>query len=105
MSTSTSTIAHISTVAVYVDDQERALDFWTRQVGFEERRDESMGEQGRGIEVAPPGSESSLVIYAKAMMPDWTERKPSVVFRCTNVEAAYRAMSSNGVAFEGPPKK
>jgi lactoylglutathione lyase len=105
MSISTSTIAHIRTVAVYVDDQDRALDFWTRQVGFELRRDEPMGERARWLEVAPPGAQSGLVIYPKAMMPDWAERKPSVVFRCADVDLAHRMLSGNGVVFEDPPSR
>jgi len=36
-------ITHVKTVAVYVSDQQRALDFHTRQLGFETRRSESMG--------------------------------------------------------------
>ncbi len=105
MSTSTSTIDHIATVSVYVDDQDRALDFWTRQVGFEKRRDEPMGEHGRWIEVGPAGSDSALVIYPRAMMPDWADRRPSVVFRCADVELAHRTLSARGVTFARPPER
>ena len=38
-------ITHIATVAVYVDDQEKAEEFWTKQVGFETKRKEPMGPQ------------------------------------------------------------
>ena len=38
-----------------------------------------MGD-ARWLEVAPPGAASALVLYPKAMMPDWETRRPSVVF-------------------------
>jgi predicted nucleotidyltransferase len=96
MSDSNSAIRHIATVAVYVDDQDRALDFWTRQVGLEKRVDERMDATTRWIEVGPAGSPSCLVIFPKAAMPDWTERKPSVVWRCEDVDAAYAASRPKG---------
>jgi lactoylglutathione lyase len=105
MSRTTTTIAHIGTISLYVDDQDGALDFWTRQVGFEKRRDAPMGEGGRWIEVAPPGEATALVIYPKAGMEDWAEHQPSIVFRCADAELAYRTLSDNGVQFEGPPQR
>jgi lactoylglutathione lyase len=105
MSTSTSVIDSIATVAVFVGDQDRALDFWTRQVGFDKRRDEPMDEHGRWIEVGPAGSDSALVICPRAMRPDWAERKPMVVFRCTDVELAHRTLSARGVTFDRPPQR
>jgi lactoylglutathione lyase len=104
MTETTSAIAHIATTAVYVEDTDRALDFWTRRVGFEKRRDDPMDGSTRWVEVAPPGSATCLVLFPRASMPDWAERKPSVVLRCDDVDAAYRALTSNGVRFEGPPQ-
>ena len=51
-------ITHVETVAVYVADQDRALRFYVDQLGFELRKDVTMGPDDgapRWIEVAPPG--------------------------------------------------
>ena len=48
-------IQQIATVAVYVDDQERALEFWRDRMGFEMRRRESIGKAGSWLEGRPRG--------------------------------------------------
>ena len=93
-------IEKIGTVGVYVDDQERAFAFWTEQVGFEERRRAPMGDGVFWLEVAPRGAQSCLVLYPKKLMPNWAERKPSVVFRCDDIDATYSALQQKGVKFE-----
>ena len=98
-------IRRIATVAVYVDDQNAALEFWRDQVGFEVRRSESMGNAGVWLEVAPEGADSRLVIYPKSAMDDWAERKPSIVFECDDIQAAHDGMKSKGVKFDGEPRK
>jgi lactoylglutathione lyase len=98
-------ITKIATAAVCVDDQQRAVDFWTKQVGFEVHRKKSMGPQGDWIEVGPRGAESCLVIYPRSMMEDWAERKPSIVFECEDVHRTYEAMRDRGVQFTQPPKE
>ena len=98
-------IAKIATAAVYVDDQQAAQKFWTEQVGFSVHRKQLMGPQGDWLEVGPKGAESCLVIYPKAMMEDWAERKPSVVFECENMQETHREMASRGVEFTQEPEK
>ena len=98
-------IAAIATAAVHVEDQERALAFWTEQVGFVVHVTRPMGPAGSWIEVGPPDATSCLVLYPKAMMPDWAERRPSIVFTCDDVERTYREMADRGVRFSQPPKE
>ena len=85
-------ISQIATAAVYVEDQPAAVRFWTERVGFELRHEAAMGPNAKWIEVGPPGAESNLVIYPKAMMKDWAERKPSIVFQCRDVRATFEEM-------------
>ena len=92
-------IQQIATVAVYVDDQDRALEFWRDRVGFELRRREMMGSAGSWLEVAPEGAISRLVLYPKSLMSDWAERKPSIVFECSDIQATFDVMKSKGVEF------
>lgn len=54
---------HIRYATLYVSDQKRSLDFYTTVLGFEKRRDEPMGPDQRWIEVAPPGSDTTVLLY------------------------------------------
>lgn len=94
----------IATVAIYVDDQPRALKFWTDQVGFTVRRRKPMGPNAEWIELGPRDADACVVIYPKSLMRDWAERKPSVVFECDDVQAQFTAMASRGVVFTQPPQ-
>ena len=87
----------IKTVGVYVEDQGRATDFYTAKLGFEIRRRMPMGPGTAWIEVAPPGTETCLVIYPRAMMKDWDEKKPSIVFHCPDVDATITRLRERGV--------
>jgi predicted enzyme related to lactoylglutathione lyase len=97
-------ITTIATAAVDVTDQPSAVDFWTRQVGFVVHRTQRMGPHASWIEVGPPGAASCIVLYPKSMMSDWTERKPSIVFRCDDVWSTHRQLAANGVSFSQPPQ-
>ena len=98
-------IKRIATAAVYVEDQEKSIQFWGEQVGFEKCRDLPMGSEARWIEMAPPGADSCIVIYPKSMMDDWAERKPSIVFECDNIKETHKAMAGQGVRFSQEPKE
>lgn len=61
-------ISHLNTVSIYVEDRDKALDFWTQVVGFIVRRSEAMGPNARWIEVGPREAHTCLVIYPRSMM-------------------------------------
>jgi lactoylglutathione lyase len=98
-------LTHIKTVALYVENQEKALAFYTEKLGFEVRKKEQMGPQVFWIELAPPGAQTCLVIYPKVFMQDWQHRKPSIMFACENVEATYEELLKRGVTFIDTPQK
>jgi catechol 2,3-dioxygenase-like lactoylglutathione lyase family enzyme len=85
-------------VAVYVNDQEAALRFWTEQVGFELRTDERYGEEHRWIEVAPPGAETVLALV-RPQHPDHPEPgwRTGISFDTPDVEVAHATLSERGV--------
>ncbi|MBC3194382.1 VOC family protein [Pseudonocardia sp. C8] len=67
MSTETqapTTVNNIGVVMFTVADQDAALEFYTRTLGFEVRSDSRFGENGehRWLEVAPPGSTARLAL-------------------------------------------
>lgn len=98
-------IKQIATVAVYVEDQEKSLQFWTEKVGFEVMANHPMGPQAHWMEVAPPGAQSRLVLYPKKLMPNSEELKASIVFECEDIQGTYDRLAGNGVEFMEPPNQ
>ena len=49
------------------------------------------------------GAETCLVIYPRELMPDWAERKSSVVFYCPNVSETVDRLSERGVKIAMQP--
>lgn len=92
-------ITKIGTVAIYVEDQQKAQKFWVEVMGFKVENIKDMGNEMSWLEVAPPNAETCLVIYPKAIMPDYTNRKPSMVFHCNEIEAFYETLKTKGVHF------
>ena len=96
-------VGPVKTVGIYVTDQERSVDFYVDVLGFEVRRRMTMGAGAEWVEVAPPGAETSLVIYPRDLMPDWAERKPSLVFHCADVAGTVAHLEACGVKIAMPP--
>lgn len=88
-------ITGVSTVAVPVSDQQRAVAFYVETLGFEVRRDAPFGPGNRWIEVGPPGSETTIAL------PPLGEVRPGVDtgIRLTtrNAEAEHAELRARGV--------
>ncbi|MFT4415581.1 VOC family protein [Fredinandcohnia humi] len=98
-------ITNIASVAVYVEDQLKAKEFWTEKVGFGVVAEHQMGPNALWLEVAPQNEKSRLVIYPKSMMQGSENMKASIVFECDDVIATYDKMKANGVVFKGEPQQ
>jgi lactoylglutathione lyase len=94
----------IKTVTVYVDNQSNAVEFYTQKLGFQVRRQQSMGPSGDWIEVAPPGAQTALVLYPKAMLADASRLTLGVVFHAADVEAVCRDLEARGVRITMKPR-
>jgi catechol 2,3-dioxygenase-like lactoylglutathione lyase family enzyme len=63
-------LTRIGTITVQVTDQDKALDYYVKKLGFEKRADQPMGPGMRWLEVAPPGAETRILLYkASPQMP------------------------------------
>jgi lactoylglutathione lyase len=58
------TITEVRTVAITVRDQDQALGFYVDTLGFEKRLDAPFSPTMRWVEVAPPGSATSVALVA-----------------------------------------
>jgi predicted enzyme related to lactoylglutathione lyase len=57
-------ITQVGTVGIPVADQDRALEFYVGQLGFEKRLDVPFGGGQRWIEVAPAGATTTIALMA-----------------------------------------
>ena len=102
----------IKLTSVYVDDQERALRFYTDVVGFVKKADFSQGPF-RWLTVASPedsdGTELQLALntnpaakaYQQAMLQ---QGQPAAMFFTDDVQADYERIKARGANFTLPPK-
>ncbi len=98
-------IKSIATVAVYVDNQEKALDFWVNKVGFVKKAQIDMGNGYFWLEVAPKDAQSAIVLYPKELMPIWNELKASITFECSNIAAFHSSLKQKGVEISREPEE
>jgi catechol 2,3-dioxygenase-like lactoylglutathione lyase family enzyme len=96
-------LKRINFTVVPVKDQSRALDFYTKKLGFKVFTDQSFGGT-RWIELQLPGAETRLVLHPK---PDGaaTDGLPALALLADNVQATYDELRAKGVEFTQPPKK
>ena len=109
----------VSNAQLWVHDQEEALDFWTKKVGFEVRADISMPELGdfRWLTVGAPGQEdfsiALLAIPGPPVMDEGTKKQVeelmakgfsgSVFLNADDVQASYEELKGRGVEFTEAP--
>jgi predicted enzyme related to lactoylglutathione lyase len=102
----------IKVTSVYVDDQEKALRFYTEVLGFVKKADFSQGPF-RWLTVASPddpdGTELQLALnngsaaktYQQAM---FQQGQPAAMFYTNDVQADYERIKARGAEFTMPPK-
>lgn len=101
----------IKLTSVYVDDQEKALKFYTGVLGFTKKGDFRNGSY-RWLTVASPeepeGAELLLALndnpaakaYQQAL---FQQGQPAVMFTTDDVKGDYERMKARGAAFTMPP--
>ena len=101
----------INLTTVHVDDQEKALRFYTEVLGFVKRADFSQGPF-RWLTVASPedpdGTQLQLALndnpaagaYQQAM---FEQGQPAAMFFTDDVQADYERMKAGGAEFTMPP--
>jgi lactoylglutathione lyase len=98
-------IGGVSKVVIEVEDQARALGFWTETLGFELVQDTTYGEE-RWVEVRTPDKGVILVLSSRRderASPSDTHPTSSVFFCCDDLAETYEELRSRGVEFPQPP--
>jgi len=91
--------------SIPVRDQDRALAFYTRTLGFELATDAAFGPGQRWIELKVPGATTKLVLYTPQGQEDRIGTFSNLVFASDDVEATYEELRRRGVEFVQPPRK
>jgi lactoylglutathione lyase len=98
-------IEGVSKVVIEVEDQDRALRFWTEKLGFELVQDTPSGDE-RWLEVRTPDKGLTLVLGPRqGGPPSAPEMLPTsnVLFYSDDLAEAYEELRSRGVEFPQPP--
>jgi predicted enzyme related to lactoylglutathione lyase len=102
----------IKLTSVYVDDQEKALRFYTEVLGFVKKADFSQGPfrwLTVGSAEEPDGTQLQLALnnnpaaktYQQAL---FQQGQPAAMFYTDDVQADYERMKGRGAEFTMPPK-
>ena len=102
-------INRVGTVSLFVSDQDRAKDFYTRILGFELRQDAPLypGAANRWVAVAPKGADTEVTLY----LPDenWEHFRQTVgksqalTFNVEDMNALVADLKAKGVEFTKEP--
>src|SRR5262245_48907321 len=101
----------IKLAKVYVDDQEKALRFYTDALGFVKKADFSQGPY-RWLTVAssddPDGTELQLALNDNPAAKDYQQAmfqqgQPAAMFFSDDVQSDYDRMKARGAEFTMPP--
>jgi predicted enzyme related to lactoylglutathione lyase len=95
-------LKRVNFTTVPVKDQARALEFYTKKLGFRVFTDQTMGGN-RWIELQIPGAETKVVLHRHDA--DAGEGMPALALAADNVQATYDELRAKGVEFTQPPKK
>jgi len=98
-------IKSVKFVSIPVRDQNKALEFYTKKLGFQIMTDQPMGDGQRWIELRIPGAETEVVLFTPQGQEDRIGTFAAVSFVSDNVQKTYEELSGKGVEFAQPPKK
>ncbi len=99
--------------SIMVENQDRALAFYTTKIGFEKKNDIPMGPEFRWLTVTSPEGVAGveLVLEPMGFPPAKVFQKalfdagiPATALFTTDIAAEYARLKSLGVVFRGEPK-
>jgi len=101
-------ISHIHATTIVVSDQDKALNFYVNDLGWDKTEDAPMGPGMRWLTVAPKGAATHISLS----LPSWYTTKPSLemgintgnAFATPDMKATYDELKKRGVKFKGVPE-
>ena len=95
-------ITKIGQIMLYVNNQDEAVQFWTKKVGFSVILEEDNGEGMRWIEIAPTKeAATSFVLHNKKliaeMQPELNLGTPSLMFFTDKLDELHKDLSDKNI--------
>ena len=95
-------ITQVKFVSITVADQDRALEFYTKKLGFKVATDQPFGEGMRWLELKIGGAETKVVLFgAPGKEPGGFS---NVIWQSSDVQKTYEELKARGVEFTQEPK-
>lgn len=98
-------ITHMKFAGIPVQDQNRALDFYTEKLGFSIITDQPFDGKQRWIELRIPKAETRVVLFTPKGHENRVGSFTGISFATDDVEKTYELYKGRGVKFRGPPEK
>jgi predicted enzyme related to lactoylglutathione lyase len=98
-------IKQVKLVSIPVVDQARALEFYTKKLGFSVFTDRPFTPEQRWIELRVASSQTGVVLFTPDEHKSWIGQFMNITFTCDDVDETYRELCARGVEFTGPPAK
>lgn len=103
----------ITLSSIFVEDQDRAVQFYTDVLGFEKKHDIPLGEyRWLTLTSAEGASGVELVLEPLAFPPARVYQKalfdagiPATAFMSSDIDAEFQRLKARGVRFRGEPTK
>src|SRR3954463_6739970 len=100
-------ITRIHSTTIVVSDQDAALDFYVKTLGWEMAMDNPMGPGMRWLTVVPPGAVTQLVLSHKSW---YKEGHPAlsrggetgISLVASDIDATFATLTERGVKFKKP---
>ena len=98
-------IKRIKFLGIPVQDQDRALSFYTEKLGLRVFTDQHFSPTQRWIELSIPGAETGIVLFTPEGQEDRIGTFVNTSWEVDDVEKTYAELQNKGVEFTGPPQK
>jgi predicted enzyme related to lactoylglutathione lyase len=98
-------ITHLKFMSIPVQDQDRALKFYTEKLGFKVATNQEMVPGKRWIELRIGNAETRFVLFTMEGEEGRVGTQMNCSIACDDVDATYRQLSARGVEFVSRPRK
>jgi predicted enzyme related to lactoylglutathione lyase len=92
-----SRLIKLANVIIPVDDQDRALEFYTETLGLEKRADLPFGDGARWIEVAPRGADTPIAICPPGPGVSAGGKDTGISLQSEDVDVTHAQLKERGV--------
>ena len=98
---------HIGVVTLFVENVDRAIDFYTSKLGFEKTMDEEMGDD-RWVTVAPKGAQTAFTLSTgrgENRVPGKPGGETGIILEVDDVNKLHATLTKQNVEFTEKPQQ